>query len=264
MARPQEHAPALMKFRLGQLRRHAGPDARGQCVDHPQAAAAHQGRAGHGRRCSPREDGAGAVDAAAGTSEHDQGAAGAGHEYDAVSRLRDNQLGDERGKDIHNFIVRACCAGFHDRAASGAADRQQIDKADIEFPNDLLRSELDRMSSTSETRELVRRAPAAGVHHVEQRENCPTRSCAAASSHTSSSPTRRPCRRSSTCTPAPEEELLGAALKNFYDVQPARAEEETVDLRTAGRPKPSSPRTSRSRRCRQGRQGIRAAARRRC
>ena len=77
------------------------------------------------------------------------------YEYDAVSRLRDSQLGDERVKDIHNYIVK----GVLWQAFS--ADEQvvllidEIDKADIEFPNDLLR-ELDRMEfHVYETRETV-------------------------------------------------------------------------------------------------------------
>ncbi|MDX2157037.1 MAG: MoxR family ATPase [Hyphomicrobiaceae bacterium] len=66
------------------------------------------------------------------------------YEYDAVSRLRDSQLGDERVKDIRNYIKRG---KLWEAFTSG--DRpvlliDEIDKADIEFPNDLLQ-ELDRM-----------------------------------------------------------------------------------------------------------------------
>ncbi len=78
------------------------------------------------------------------------------YEYDAVSRLRDSQLGDERVKDIHNYIVKGVLW------QAFTADQQvvllidEIDKADIEFPNDLLR-ELDRMEFyVYETRELVK------------------------------------------------------------------------------------------------------------
>ena len=77
------------------------------------------------------------------------------YEYDAVSRLRDSQLGDERVKDIRNYIRRGKLWD-----AFVADDRpvlliDEIDKADIEFPNDLLR-ELDRMEFyVYETRELV-------------------------------------------------------------------------------------------------------------
>jgi len=66
------------------------------------------------------------------------------YEYDAVSRLRDSQLGDERVNDVRNYIRRGKLWDAF------AADRKtvllidEIDKADIEFPNDLLQ-ELDRM-----------------------------------------------------------------------------------------------------------------------
>lgn len=66
------------------------------------------------------------------------------YEYDAVSRLRDSQLGDERVHDINNYIKRGMLweAFVSDEQAVLLID--EIDKADIEFPNDLLR-ELDRM-----------------------------------------------------------------------------------------------------------------------
>ncbi len=78
------------------------------------------------------------------------------YEYDAVSRLRDSQLGDERVKDIHNYIVKGVLwqAFTSERPVVLLID--EIDKADIEFPNDLLR-ELDRMEFyVYETRELVK------------------------------------------------------------------------------------------------------------
>ena len=78
------------------------------------------------------------------------------YEYDAVSRLRDSQLGDERVKAIANYIVPGMLwrAFESDRRAVLLID--EIDKADIEFPNDLLR-ELDRMEFyVYETHELVK------------------------------------------------------------------------------------------------------------
>lgn len=78
------------------------------------------------------------------------------YEYDAVSRLRDSQLGDERVKDIHNYIIKGVLwqAFTADQPLVLLID--EIDKADIEFPNDLLR-ELDRMEFyVYETREIVR------------------------------------------------------------------------------------------------------------
>ena len=78
------------------------------------------------------------------------------YEYDAVSRLRDSQLGDERVKNIDNYIVRGVLwqAFTVDEPVVLLID--EIDKADIEFPNDLLR-ELDRMEFyVYETREMVK------------------------------------------------------------------------------------------------------------
>ncbi|MGB1087905.1 MAG: AAA family ATPase, partial [Alphaproteobacteria bacterium] len=65
------------------------------------------------------------------------------YEYDAVTRLRDSQLGDERVKDIKNYIKKGkLWEGFIGNRPVLLID--EIDKADIEFPNDLL-LELDRM-----------------------------------------------------------------------------------------------------------------------
>jgi len=77
------------------------------------------------------------------------------YEYDAVSRLRDSQLGDARVGDIRNYIVRGKLWEAFDSAVQPVLLIDEIDKADIEFPNDLLR-ELDRMEFyVYETRELV-------------------------------------------------------------------------------------------------------------
>src|SRR5688572_2681731 len=78
------------------------------------------------------------------------------YEYDAVSRLRDSQLGDEKVKDIHNYIVKGVLWQAFTADQPVALLIDEIDKADIEFPNDLLR-ELDRMEFyVYETRELVK------------------------------------------------------------------------------------------------------------
>jgi MoxR-like ATPase len=66
------------------------------------------------------------------------------YEYDAVSRLRDSQLGDARVADISNYIVRGKLWDAFDADATTVVLIDEIDKADIEFPNDLL-LELDRM-----------------------------------------------------------------------------------------------------------------------
>mgnify|MGYP003643797786 CR=1 FL=1 len=66
------------------------------------------------------------------------------YEYDAVSRLRDSQLGDEKVKDIKNYIKRGKLWDAFESDKTPVLLIDEIDKADIEFPNDLL-LELDRM-----------------------------------------------------------------------------------------------------------------------
>ena len=78
------------------------------------------------------------------------------YEYDAVSRLRDSQLGDPRVQDIGNYIVRGMLWQAFTMDTPAVLLIDEVDKADIEFPNDLLR-ELDRMEFyVYETRELVK------------------------------------------------------------------------------------------------------------
>ncbi len=78
------------------------------------------------------------------------------YEYDAVARLRDGQLGEERAKDVKNYIKRG---KLWDAFATGERSVlliDEIDKADIEFPNDLLQ-ELDRMEFfVYETNETIK------------------------------------------------------------------------------------------------------------
>jgi MoxR-like ATPase len=77
------------------------------------------------------------------------------YEYDAVSRLRDSQLGEERVRDIRNYIVKGRLWEAFESDVQPVLLIDEIDKADIEFPNDLLR-ELDRMEFyVHETRELI-------------------------------------------------------------------------------------------------------------
>jgi MoxR-like ATPase len=82
------------------------------------------------------------------------------YEYDAVSRLRDSQLGDERFNDIRNYIKRGKLWEAFDAGRKVVLLIDEIDKADIEFPNDLLQ-ELDRMEfyvyETGETVKAVQR-----------------------------------------------------------------------------------------------------------
>jgi MoxR-like ATPase len=78
------------------------------------------------------------------------------YEYDAVSRLRDSQLGDERVKDIGNYIKKGKMWEAFTAPNRPILLIDEIDKADIEFPNDLLR-ELDRMEfHVYETKETIR------------------------------------------------------------------------------------------------------------
>jgi MoxR-like ATPase len=77
------------------------------------------------------------------------------YEYDAVSRLRDGQLGDARVHDIGNYIVRGKLWDAFEAERKSVLLIDEIDKADIEFPNDLL-LELDRMQFfVYETRQTV-------------------------------------------------------------------------------------------------------------
>ncbi len=77
------------------------------------------------------------------------------YEYDAVSRLRDSQLGDEKVRDIRNYIVKGVLWQAFEADEPVVLLIDEVDKADIEFPNDLLR-ELDRMEfHVYETRETV-------------------------------------------------------------------------------------------------------------
>ncbi|KAG1700380.1 ClpA [Nymphon striatum] len=78
------------------------------------------------------------------------------YEYDAVSRLRDSQLGDERVNDVNNYIRKGKLWEAFEAKEKVVLLIDEIDKADIEFPNDLLQ-ELDRMEfHVYETNENVK------------------------------------------------------------------------------------------------------------
>ncbi|MEH6834527.1 MULTISPECIES: AAA family ATPase [Falsihalocynthiibacter] len=77
------------------------------------------------------------------------------YEYDAVSRLRDSQLGDERVHDVRNYIKKGKLWQAFDSPERVILLIDEIDKADIEFPNDLLQ-ELDKMAfNVYETGETI-------------------------------------------------------------------------------------------------------------
>ena len=78
------------------------------------------------------------------------------YEYDAVARLRDSQLGDEKVNDISNYIVKGKLWETFISEEQPILLIDEIDKADVEFPNDLLR-ELDRMEFfVYETKKLIK------------------------------------------------------------------------------------------------------------
>ena len=78
------------------------------------------------------------------------------YEYDAVSRLRDSQLGDGRVQEISNYIIRGVLWQAFEADEQVVLLIDEIDKADIEFPNDLLR-EIDRMEFYCyETRQTIK------------------------------------------------------------------------------------------------------------
>ena len=124
------------------------------------------------------------------------------YEYDAVSRLRDSQLGDARVHEVRNYIRKGKLWQAFEAEGRVVLLIDEIDKADIEFPNDLLQ-ELDRMEfHVYETGETVRaRQPARSSSSPRTtKRNCPTPSCAAVFSITSVSPMPRCFGKLSLCT----------------------------------------------------------------
>ena len=98
------------------------------------------------------------------------------YEYDAVARLRDGQLGEERVRDIRNYIKKGKLWEAFTAAKRPVLLIDEIDKADIEFPNDLLQ-ELDRMEFyVYETRRDDQgQGPPRRHHHLQQREGAARR-----------------------------------------------------------------------------------------
>ncbi len=143
------------------------------------------------------------------------------YEYDAVSRLRDSQLGDEKVKDIHNYIVKGVLwqAFTADKPMVLLID--EIDKADIEFPNDLLR-EIDRMEFyVYETRELVKAVHRPLVFITSNNEKeLPDAFLRRCFFHYIKFPDADTMKAIvNVHFPNLKKELLGAALKSFYDVR---------------------------------------------
>jgi len=143
------------------------------------------------------------------------------YEYDAVSRLRDSQLGDERVKDIQNYIVKGVLWQAFTAEEPIALLIDEIDKADIEFPNDLLR-ELDRMEFYCyETRELVRakNRPLVFITSNNEKE-LPDAFLRRCFFHYIKFPDADTMRKIvDVHFPDLKKELLAVALKTFYDVR---------------------------------------------
>ncbi|MBB1649983.1 MULTISPECIES: AAA family ATPase [Delftia] len=147
------------------------------------------------------------------------------YEYDAVSRLRDSQLSDidggERVKDIHNYIIKGVLwqAFTADRPVALLID--EIDKADIEFPNDLLR-EIDRMEFYCyETREMIRakHRPLVFITSNNEKE-LPDAFLRRCFFHYIKFPDADTMRQIvAVHFPKLQGELLAAAMKVFYDVR---------------------------------------------
>ncbi|MDR3065258.1 MULTISPECIES: AAA family ATPase [Comamonas] len=143
------------------------------------------------------------------------------YEYDAVSRLRDSQLGDERVKDIHNYIVKGVLWQAFTAERPVALLIDEIDKADIEFPNDLLR-EIDRMEFYCyETHEMIRakHRPLVFITSNNEKE-LPDAFLRRCFFHYIKFPDADTMRQIvAVHFPKLQGELLSAAMKVFYDVR---------------------------------------------
>ncbi len=147
------------------------------------------------------------------------------YEYDAVSRLRDSQLADEASaekvRDIRNYIVQGVLWQAFTAEQPVALLIDEIDKADIEFPNDLLR-ELDRMEFyVYETRELVRAKHRPIVFITSNNEkDLPDAFLRRCFFHYIKFPDADTMRAIvDVHFPTLKKDLLAAALKTFYDVR---------------------------------------------
>ena len=147
------------------------------------------------------------------------------YEYDAVSRLRDSQLADVEGsdrvKDIHNYIVKGVLWQAFTSEQPVALLIDEIDKADIEFPNDLLR-EIDRMEFYCyETRELIKAKTRPLVFITSNNEKeLPDAFLRRCFFHYIKFPDATTMQQIvDVHFPGLKAELLTAAMKTFYDVR---------------------------------------------
>ena len=147
------------------------------------------------------------------------------YEYDAVSRLRDSQLagieGTERVRHIENYLIKGVLWQAFDSDVPVVLLIDEIDKADIEFPNDLLR-EIDRMEFyVYETRQLVkaRHRPLVFITSNNEKE-LPDAFLRRCFFHYIKFPDAATMQRIvGVHFPTLKKDLLAAALKNFYDVR---------------------------------------------
>jgi len=147
------------------------------------------------------------------------------YEYDAVSRLRDSQIADIDGgdkvKNIHNYIVKGVLWQAFTAQEPVALLIDEVDKADIEFPNDLLR-ELDRMEFYCyETRELIKAQTRPLVFITSNNEKeLPDAFLRRCFFHYIKFPDADTMRQIiDVHFPSLKKDLLAAALKTFYDVR---------------------------------------------
>ncbi|MFN3611344.1 ATPase family associated with various cellular activities (AAA) [Tepidimonas fonticaldi] len=143
------------------------------------------------------------------------------YEYDAVSRLRDSQLGDDRVKDIRNYIVKGVLWEAFAAERPVALLIDEIDKADIEFPNDLLR-ELDRMEfHCYETRETIRarHRPLVFITSNNEKE-LPDAFLRRCFFHYIKFPEPATMKQIvEVHFPGLKDELVGAAMRTFFDIR---------------------------------------------
>jgi MoxR-like ATPase len=143
------------------------------------------------------------------------------YEYDAVSRLRDSQLGDEKVKNIENYIIKGVLWQAFTSEEPVAILIDEIDKADIEFPNDLLR-EIDRMEFYCyETRQLIKAKTRPVVFITSNNEKeLPDAFLRRCFFHYIKFPEADTMKQIvDVHFPNLKKELLAVALKNFYDVR---------------------------------------------
>jgi MoxR-like ATPase len=147
------------------------------------------------------------------------------YEYDAVSRLRDSQLagieGSERVRHIENYIVKGVLWQAFEADQPVVLLIDEIDKADIEFPNDLLR-EIDRMEFyVYETRQLIKakHRPLVFITSNNEKE-LPDAFLRRCFFHYITFPDAATMQKIvDVHFPTLKKDLLAAALKNFYDVR---------------------------------------------